>query len=78
MQTMENQNKLSQFVHSLWSFRPGLAALVVMFMGVMMMLQATPILTHDPNTTNKLIVLLSGFGITIFGLKWWCDDVEKR
>jgi hypothetical protein len=78
MQTMESQSSIPQFLTAVWRLRPGIAALVVMFVGGMMMLEATPILTADPNTTNKLIVLLFGFGITIFGIKWWCEDVEKR
>jgi hypothetical protein len=78
MQTMKSQSSIVRFTSTVWRMRPGVAALVVVFIGCMMMLEATPILTADPNTTNKLIVLLIGFCITIFGMKWWCEDVEKR
>ncbi len=78
MQTMESQSSIVRFTSIVWRMRPGVAALVVVFIGCMIMLEATPILTADLNTTNKLIVLLFGFCITIFGMKWWCEDVEKR
>lgn len=78
MQTMESQSSIVRFTSIVWRMRPGVAALVVVFIGCVMMLKATLILAADLNTTNKLIVLLFGFCITIFGMKWWCEDVKKR